>query len=102
MQEEYDRKAAVEAEKRRQHEKELEEKKRLQKIEEWDNLQSGKSYYGKSRVDETTPTDTPSTLKPKKDGSSLRNNDWNPLMGGSGSGPSCSFRPGRRGPASGG
>jgi len=105
LQSEYDRKAAEEAEVRARKEKEAEEKKRLQKIEEWNNLQEGKSYYAKTRV-----ADEPEAAAPLLPGlrssasRTLRSNDYNPLTGSGGSsfGPSCGFRPGRRGPASGG
>lgn len=98
LQREYDEKARIEKERKEQREKELEERKRLEKIQEWENLQSGKSYFGKKKVAEEPEAVSGPVLKKK--GESLRNADWNPLTGSSGG--SCSFRPARRGPASGG
>uniref|UniRef100_A0A3P9HPS4 Selenoprotein S n=1 Tax=Oryzias latipes TaxID=8090 RepID=A0A3P9HPS4_ORYLA len=77
MQEELDSRAAQYREKMRQQE----EQKRRQKIESWENMQTGRSCR--------------ETRKPKTDKPSL-----DPL-GGQGGG-SCSWRPGRRGPSSGG
>ncbi|XP_062405224.1 selenoprotein S isoform X2 [Sardina pilchardus] len=98
MQEELDAKAALFLE--RQHE--LEEEKRQQKIEKWESMKEGKSFKGSSRNTQNSDEASSSTvLKPKSDKKSLRSTDYNPLSGGGGGG-SCAWRPGRRGPSSGG
>ncbi|XP_041640908.1 selenoprotein S isoform X1 [Cheilinus undulatus] len=98
MQEELDAKAAAFREKQKQ----VEEEKRKQKIEMWDSMQQGKSYKGAQRAVQTSEEAGPSTtvLKPKTDKKPLRGSDYNPLTGEGGG--SCSYRPGRRGPSSGG
>ncbi|XP_056663520.1 selenoprotein S isoform X1 [Monodelphis domestica] len=83
----------------------LEEEKRKQKIEMWESMQEGKSYKGKAKKwPQQEPEPGPSTSsnipKPKPDRKSLRGSGYNPLTG-EGSG-TCSWRPGRRGPSSGG
>ncbi|XP_078800999.1 selenoprotein S [Oryzias latipes] len=96
MQEELDSRAAQYREKMRQQE----EQKRRQKIESWENMQTGRSCRetrSSQASEETGPSSVP---KPKKDKKSLRSADYSPL-GGQGGG-SCSWRPGRRGPSSGG
>ncbi|XP_028257748.1 selenoprotein S [Parambassis ranga] len=98
MQEELDAKAAVFKEKQKQQE----EEKRRQKIEMYESLQQGKSYKASAKLSQ--PTEEASTsstvLKPNTDRKNLRSSDYNPLSGQGGS--SCSWRPGRRGPSSGG
>uniref|UniRef100_A0A3Q3X4V2 Selenoprotein S n=1 Tax=Mola mola TaxID=94237 RepID=A0A3Q3X4V2_MOLML len=97
MQEELNAKAAIFREKQ----KEQEEEKRRQKIEIWDSMQQGKSYKGTAKLSQTTEEASSSSavLKPK-DKKPLRNADYNPLTGQGGG--SCSWRPSRRGPSSGG
>ncbi|XP_019748820.1 selenoprotein S isoform X2 [Hippocampus comes] len=98
MQREQDAKAAVFREKRKQQE----EEKRRQKIEEWDSMQLGKSFKGASgplrNRDEGAPSG--SAAKPKSDKKPLRSSEYSPLSGEGGG--SCSWRPARRGPSSGG
>ena len=78
--------------------REREEHAREKKIEEWENLQSGKGYYSKMKST-TTDSATENTDKaasekiPKKE--PLAKPEYNPLMGGS-SGASCSWRPSAR------
>lgn len=98
MQEELDAKAALFREKQIQQEQE----KRRQKIEIWESMQQGKSYKGATKLPQTTEEAGSSTavLKPKTDKKPLRSADYNPLTGQGGG--SCSWRPGRRGPSSGG
>ncbi|KAM7015133.1 selenoprotein S isoform 1-T2 [Tautogolabrus adspersus] len=96
MQEELDAKAAIFREKQKQQE----EEKRRQKIEIWESMQQGKSYKGAQRVSATAEEAGSSTVKPKTDKKPLRGADYNPLTGEGGS--SCTWRPGRRGPSSGG
>ncbi|XP_067351019.1 selenoprotein S-like isoform X1 [Channa argus] len=98
MQEELDAKAAMIKEKQEQQE----EEKRRQKIEIWDSMQQGKSYKGSAKLSQTPEEDSSSTtvLKPKTAKKTLRRNDYSPLTGQGGG--SCSWRPGRRGPSSGG
>lgn len=97
MQEELDAKAAIFRDKQKQQE----EEKRRQKIEEWESMQQGKSYKGTARLSQTTEeASSSSLLKPKTDKKPLRSADYNPLTGQGGG--SCSWRPGRRGPSSGG
>ncbi|XP_077420976.1 selenoprotein S [Vanacampus margaritifer] len=98
MQQEQDAKAAIFREKRKQQE----EEKRKQKIEEWDNMQTGKSFKGASRRLQSSEDGASSSTstKAKSDKTPLRTSEYNPLSGESGS--SCSWRPGRRGPSSSG
>ncbi|XP_070685744.1 selenoprotein S isoform X2 [Pempheris klunzingeri] len=94
MQEELDAKAAIFREKQQQQE----EEKRRQKIEMWESMQQGKSYKGTAGSQTTEEAGSSTTaLKPKKP---LRSADYNPLTGQGGG--SCAWRPGRRGPSSGG
>ncbi|TMS12883.1 Selenoprotein S [Larimichthys crocea] len=98
MQEELDAKAAVFREKQKQQE----EEKRRQKIEIWESMQQGKSCKGNAKPTQTTEEASTSTAatKPKTDKRPLRGADYNPLTGQGGG--TCSWRPGRRGPSSGG
>ncbi|XP_048772875.1 selenoprotein S-like [Ostrea edulis] len=85
LQEEHDAKAAMFAEQQRQRE----EEKRKQKIEEWDSLQEGKGYRSKVKPKDDSSETSQNKLKPKP---KLRQSDYNPLMGGGGTG----YRPARR------
>lgn len=98
MQEELDAKAAIFREKQKQQE----EEKRRQKIEMWESVQQGKSYKGAAKPSQSAEEASSSTtvLKPKTDKKPLRSADYNPLTGQGGG--TCSWRPGRRGPSSGG
>ncbi|XP_006872200.1 PREDICTED: selenoprotein S [Chrysochloris asiatica] len=100
MQEEFN----VKAEKHKEKLRQLEEEKRRQKIEMWDSMQEGKSYKGniKKRQEEDSPGPSTSSApsKRKPDRKPLRGGGYNPLSGEGGG--SCSWRPGRRGPTSGG
>ncbi|XP_078112894.1 selenoprotein S [Sander vitreus] len=98
MQEELDAKASIFREKQKQQE----EEKRKQKIEIWECMQQGKSYKGTAQPSQATGEASSSTtvLKPKADKKPLRGADYSPLTGQGGG--SCSWRPGRRGPSSGG
>lgn len=98
MQEELDAKAAIFREKQKQQE----EDKRRQKIEMWESIQQGKSYKGAAKPSQSTEEGSSSTtvLKPKSDRKPLRSADYNPLTGQGGG--TCAWRPGRRGPSSGG
>lgn len=98
MQEELNAKADI----FRENQKQQEEEKRKQKIEIWESMQQGRSYKRTPKPSETTEAASSSTtpLKPKSDRKPLRSADYNPLAGQGGG--SCSWRPGRRGPSSGG
>ncbi|XP_069029003.1 selenoprotein S [Embiotoca jacksoni] len=98
MQEELDAKAAI----FRVKQKEQEEEKRRQKIDLWESMQQGKSYKGAAKLSRTSDEASSSQTgqKPKTDKKPLRSADYNPLNGQGGG--SCSYRPGRRGPSSGG
>ncbi|KAM4602769.1 selenoprotein S [Polymixia lowei] len=98
MQEELDAKA----EQFREKQKQLEEQKRKQKIEMWESMKEGKTYKGNGKLAQPTEEASSSTtvLKPKTDRKPLRSTGYNPLAGDGGG--SCSWRPGRRGPSSGG
>uniref|UniRef100_A0A3B3BQN7 Selenoprotein S n=1 Tax=Oryzias melastigma TaxID=30732 RepID=A0A3B3BQN7_ORYME len=84
MQEELDCRAALYKEKMRQVRRE--EQKRRQRIETWESIRSGRSYR------ETTSSQLVTDL--------CLFSDYSPLSGQAGG--SCSWRPGRRGPSSGG
>ena len=90
--------AQVEVEKTKIRERE--EKERENKIQQWENLQSGKGYYSKTKKPEADVTQSDisnADAKIKKSTAANPKRDYNPLMGGSGSsGDSCSWRPGMR------
>ncbi|XP_060116399.1 selenoprotein S [Heteronotia binoei] len=105
MQEEIDAKAAAFREKQT----EREEEKRRQKIAKWESMKEGKSYkttlgqtLGQSPAEEpdSGPSTSAAAAKPKADKKPLRSGGYNPLSGEGGG--SCVWRPGRRGPSSGG
>ncbi|XP_074090338.1 selenoprotein S [Macrotis lagotis] len=95
----------TQAEKYKEKLKQLEEEKRRQKIEMWESMQEGKSYKGNSKKwseqnPEPGPSGSSTIPKPKPDRKPLRGSNYNPLTGEGGG--TCSWRPGRRGPSSGG
>ncbi|XP_078097725.1 selenoprotein S [Mustelus asterias] len=94
MQQELDAQAA----KYREKQKEIEEEKRREKIEAWENMQEGKSSRKRTSPHPESEFTTTSTAKPKSEKKPLRAG-FNPLTGDGGG--SCSWRPGRRGPSSG-
>uniref|UniRef100_UPI00398EBEF0 selenoprotein S n=1 Tax=Pristiophorus japonicus TaxID=55135 RepID=UPI00398EBEF0 len=94
MQQELDAQAV----KYREKQKDIEEEKRREKIEAWDNMQEGKSSRKKANLNLEPETSTSSAAKPKSDKKSLRGG-FNPLTGDGGG--SCVWRPARRGPSSG-
>ncbi|XP_061563746.1 selenoprotein S [Cololabis saira] len=96
MQEDLDAKAAVFQEKRRQQE----EEKRRQKIESWESMRQGKSCRDPPKPLQEEEASS-SAAKPKPDKKPLRSTDYSPLSG-QGGGASCTWRPGRKGPSSGG
>jgi len=77
---------------------EREEQAREKKIQEWENLQTGKGYY--SKMKSTNEVDTSVALNKmtseKKMPSKSAKKDYNPLMGDSSSSASCSWRPATR------
>ncbi|CAF0908581.1 unnamed protein product [Brachionus calyciflorus] len=91
----------------------LEEKKRkedqeaLKKVEEWEKQKQGQSTKSESnkleQADELSNLGLSSSSKIQKK-PRLRGSDYNPLLGSSSgsSGGSCSWRPGKKGPARGG
>ncbi|XP_077618526.1 selenoprotein S isoform X2 [Crocuta crocuta] len=94
----------AQVEKHKEKLRQLEEQKRRQKIEMWDSMQEGKSYKGNARKlpEEDNPGPSTSSTLPKRksDRKPLRGGGYNPLSGEGGG--ACSWRPGRRGPTSGG
>ncbi|XP_054998014.1 selenoprotein S [Sorex araneus] len=94
----------AQVEKHKEKLKQLEEEKRRQKIELWDRMQEGRSCRVSARrpQDEDSPGPSASSVPPKRkpDRKPLRASGYNPLSGEGGG--SCSWRPGRRGPSSGG
>ncbi|XP_013420916.1 selenoprotein S [Lingula anatina] len=93
LQEQLDRQAEVYTEKQ----KEIEEKKRQLKIQDWDNHLQGKGY--RSKVKPGQPTDMENQQPKPKKKNVYRTSDYNPLMGSS---SGTTFRPPRRGGAGGG
>ncbi|XP_066492071.1 selenoprotein S [Tiliqua scincoides] len=91
----------AQAEKFKEKQRKLEEEKRKQKIAMWESMQEGKSYK-ESLQENQKPEPSTSTAvpKPKSDRKPLRGGGYNPLSGEGGG--TCSWRPGRRGPSSGG
>ncbi|KAM9711488.1 selenoprotein S isoform 2-T2 [Dama dama] len=110
----------AQVEKHKEKLRQLEEEKRRQKIEMWDSMQEGKSYKGNTRKpqEEDSPGPSTSSVIPKRKsdrkplrGGGLKETEsqgvgdqrfysYNPLSGEGGG--TCSWRPGRRGPSSGG
>ncbi|KAM5292415.1 selenoprotein S isoform 2-T2 [Ctenodactylus gundi] len=94
----------AQVEKHKEKLRQLEEEKRRQKIEMWDSMQEGRSYRRNARKpqEDDSPEPSTSSLTPKRksDKKPLRGNGYNPLTGEGGG--TCSWRPGRRGPSSGG
>ncbi|XP_003788676.1 selenoprotein S [Otolemur garnettii] len=92
----------AQVEKHKEKLKQLEEEKRRQKIEMWDSMQEGKSYKGNTKKPQEEDNSGPSSVIPKRksDRKPLRGGGYNPLSGEGGG--ACSWRPGRRGPSSGG
>uniref|UniRef100_A0A8D1HGZ0 Selenoprotein S n=1 Tax=Sus scrofa TaxID=9823 RepID=A0A8D1HGZ0_PIG len=94
----------AQVEKHKEKLRQLEEEKRRQKIERWDSVQEGRSYRGdaRKRQEEDSPGPSTSSVIPKRksDKKPLRGGGYNPLSGEGGG--ACSWRPGRRGPSSGG
>ncbi|KAM9183364.1 selenoprotein S [Dugong dugon] len=94
----------AQAEKYKEKLRQLEEEKRRQKIEMWDSMREGRSYRGNARKpqEEDNPGSSTSSVPPKRkpDRKPLRGGGYNPLSGEGGG--ACSWRPGRRGPSSGG
>ncbi|KAM8780696.1 selenoprotein S [Rhynchonycteris naso] len=83
--------------------RQFQEEKRRQKIEMWDSMQEGRSYKGNAKKPQEGNSPEPSTsniLKRKGDKKPLRGGGYSPLSGEGGG--ACSWRPGRRGPSSGG
>ncbi|XP_012863996.3 selenoprotein S [Echinops telfairi] len=94
----------AQAEKHKEKLRQLEEEKRRLKIVKWDSMQEGKSYKGSVRRPQEEDHSVPSTSsvppKHKPERKPLRRGGYNPLSGEGGG--TCSWRPGRRGPSSGG
>ncbi|XP_070618258.1 selenoprotein S [Erythrolamprus reginae] len=93
----------VQAEKFKEKQKLLEEEKRKQKIAMWESMQEGKSYkatvqHNQEPMSQASTSTT--AVKPKPNKKPLRGEGYNPLSGEGGG--TCSWRPGRRGPSSGG
>ncbi|XP_077569209.1 selenoprotein S [Stigmatopora nigra] len=98
MQLEQDAVAAVFREKQQK----AQEEKRRQKIQDWDNVRLGNTLRG-GRLPRSDDQDAANAAIRAKtaDKKPLRRSEYNPLSG-EGGGGSCSWRPGRRGPTSGG
>ncbi|XP_045416837.1 selenoprotein S isoform X2 [Eulemur rufifrons] len=92
----------AQVEKHKEKLRQLEEEKRRQKIEMWDSMQEGKSYKGNAKKPQEEDNSGTSSVIPKRksDRKPLRGGGYNPLSGEGGG--TCSWRPGRRGPSSGG
>ncbi|CAO2614305.1 Selenoprotein S [Lemmus lemmus] len=99
----------AQVEKHKEKLRQLEEEKRRQKIEMWDSMQEGRSYRRntgrpqymfKQEEDGPGPSTSSVTPKGKSNKKPLRGGGYNPLTGEGGG--TCSWRPGRRGPSSGG
>ncbi|OCT89804.1 hypothetical protein XELAEV_18018417mg [Xenopus laevis] len=99
----------AQAELYKQKQVQLQEEKRRRNIETWDRMQEGKSSkvacrLGQDASPSTSASSSPSTSssapKPKPERKPLRGSGYNPLTGDGGS--TCAWRPGRRGPSSGG
>ncbi|XP_061419602.1 selenoprotein S isoform X1 [Lethenteron reissneri] len=78
--------------------KQLEEERQKQKMESWERGRSLRPRRDPQSQQEENSTS--STSLPRTERHRLRDNNYSPLSGGGG--PTCLWRPGRRGPASGG
>ncbi|XP_063781728.1 selenoprotein S [Pseudophryne corroboree] len=95
----------TQAEKFKEKQKQLEEEKRNRKIQSWESMKEGKSYKMTSSLSQpdepsSSTSTSSSSAKPKPDRKPLRGSGFNPLTGDGGG--ACAWRPGRRGPSSGG
>ncbi|XP_063170033.1 selenoprotein S [Candoia aspera] len=93
----------AQAEKFKEKQKMLEEEKRRQKIAMWESMQEGKSYketLQHNQEPKPGASTSKAVTKPKPSRKPLRGDGYNPLSGEGGG--TCSWRPGRRGPSSGG
>ncbi|KAM6426056.1 selenoprotein S [Liasis olivaceus] len=93
----------AQAEKFKERQKMLEEEKRRQKIAMWESMQEGKSYketLQHNQEPKPGASTSKAVSKPKSSRKPLRGDGYNPLSGEGGG--TCSWRPGRRGPSSGG
>lgn len=107
LQEQYSQRSAEWAEQNAQKQREKEEKKRQELIEDWERHQRGEGYRSKSRLNATaTPTvpaaSTSSASGVNKSKKSTLRPDYNPMTGDIDGGGSCRWRPDRRGPSGGG
>ena len=91
-------KVSAEAEIKRAKDAELAEKKRQEKIQEWENHKQGKGYHSKSKVVKDDTQEATGVLKSK------RSNDFRPAYNplGGGGGGSSGYRPSRNTGRSGG
>uniref|UniRef100_A0A8D0H4T2 Selenoprotein S n=1 Tax=Sphenodon punctatus TaxID=8508 RepID=A0A8D0H4T2_SPHPU len=93
----------AQAEKYKEKQKQLEEEKRRQKIAMWETMQEGKSYKRNLKQEqqesESGASTSSSVPKPNPSKKPLREG-YNPLSGDGGG--TCAWRPGRKGPSSGG
>ncbi|XP_063585024.1 selenoprotein S-like isoform X1 [Penaeus indicus] len=98
MQEEYNKRAIAHAEKVQ----EVEEKKRQERIEDWERHERGEGYRNKTRhtAAPAAAVPGPSASQSKPSGKPRLRPEYNPLTGEGGG--SCRFRPDRRGPSAGG
>lgn len=94
MQEDYNKRAQLHAEKI----KEMEEKKRQDRIEDWDRHQRGEGYRNKTKLNIASEPSTSTTAKAS--GKPRLRPEYNPLTGEGGG--SSRYRPDRRGPVGGG
>lgn len=92
-QEEHD----IAAQKWREKQEELQEKKRLEKIEDWEKHQQGLGYRSKTKVPEESSGASSSSEPKPKNKKTLRSDDSLPLGGASGSSCRMDFRRGRGG-----
>jgi len=99
LQEQQDAAAALAAEKQQ----EKEDKERKERIQEYDDFLSGKGYKPKSRNNVSSTTESsdasPPPQLPNRPRQRLRDDDYNPMTGGGGSG---GYRPAPRGGSGGG
>lgn len=78
----------------------LEEEKRRQKIEAWESMQEGKSYRANTKINQQQEPEQFSSAKNTKSDKKSLATGFNALTGDGGG--SCTWRPNRRGPSSGG
>jgi len=99
LQEQYNQRAQEAAIVQEEKHKQLEEKKRREKIEDWERHERGEGYRNRTKAPEASPTSEEAAVLKPKNKARLRP-EYNPMTGEGGG--SSRYVPSRRGPSAGG